>query len=390
VTRPVLVLGAGAAGTSAALTLAAAGLRVHVIHASAGATNLWNGIVDGLDGSVSTEERELLSRLGIVVPRPRPRLVTPLGTTREAHGHDAELLDLEAARPKLVLVPSFARPSWDARVIAATLAEDHAGAIEARVVSVPRLLEADELGLADGALARRMDDPSRADALVAALEGALERWRSTTTALLVPPWLGVTRPLAKRLSEALALPVGECATTLAGAAGLRFVARRDDLFARANVEDTRERVASLDASGASVRVTLERGEVLESGALVCATGGFVSGGLFVPRSAVAAEPTVSGRAVPSLGFDAPCFAVGAGGRPWRADGSRYGTSTDELFHGVRARGAIDALGVLAGADGAIAGGDPVRVAGDVVADGSRTFGAALRGGIRAARSLLPR
>jgi hypothetical protein len=32
----------------------------------------------------------------------------------------------------------------------------------------------------------------------------------------------------------------------------------------------------------------------------------------------------------------------------------------------------------------------VRVAGDVVADGDKTFGAALRGGIHAAQSLLPR
>ncbi len=386
----VLVVGAGAAGTAAALTLAAAGRRVRVVHGAAGATNLWNGIVDGLDGALNPMERDLLAQVGILTPRPRPRLVTPLGTTREAHGHDAELLDLEAARPKLVLVPSFGRPAWDARVIASTLAEAHAGTIEARVVSVPRLLEGDELGLADGALAKRMDDPTRAHAFVAALEGALERWRSTSTALLAPPWLGVQRPLARRLSDALALPVGECATTLAGAAGLRFASRRDALFARVGVEVTRGRVASLHASASGVRVTLEGGEAIDAAAVVCASGGFVSGGLFIPRVAVAADPLVSGRAVPSLGFDAPSLPLGAHGRAWRADGSRYGTSTDELLHGARKRGTIDAIGVLAGADGRVDAALPVRVAGDVVADGDKTFGAALRGGIRAAQSLLPR
>ena len=385
----VLVIGAGAAGTAAALTLAAAGRRVRVVHAAAGATNLWNGIVDGLDGAVSPEERDVLAQLGILVPRPRPRLVTPLGTTREAHGHDAELLDLEAARPKLVLVPSFGRPSWDARVIAATIAEAHAGTIEARVVSVPRLLDADELAVADGALARRMDDATRAEALVSALEGALERWRSTSTALLLPPWLGVARPLARRLSEALALPVGECATTLAGAAGLRFAARRDALFARNGVEVTRARVTSVDASPSGVRLTLDDGDALEAEALVCASGGLVSGGMLVPRASIAPEPAVSDRPIPSLGFEAPCLVIGAHGRAWRADGSRYGMSTDELFHGVRARGTIDALGVLTGTDGAV-GSLPVRVAGDLVADGDRSFGTAIRGGIRAAQSLFPR
>lgn len=384
-----LVLGAGVAGVAAAFTLAGAGARVRVVHAAAGATQLWNGVVDGLPGELAADERELLGALGVRVPRPRPRIVTFLGTSREAHGHDAELLDLEATRPKLVLVPAFARASWDAKAIAATLAEAHAGAIESRVVSVPNLLAPEELALADGAIARRMDDPARAAALEGALEAALERWRSTSTALLLPPWLGVERPLAERLSRTLALTVGECATGLAGAAGMRFVVRRDALFARAGIAVVRGRANALDTSAGAVRLALDGGDRLEADVVVVASGGLVAGGLAIPRAAIASDPRVADRAVPSLGFAAPQLRVGAHGREVRPDGSRYGTSTDELFHGARVRGTLDALGVLADAGGAPSRGVPVRVAGDVVADGDRTFGAALRGGIRAARSLLP-
>ncbi len=105
----VLVLGAGVAGTATAFGLAKRGLEACVIHASAGATALWNGVVDGLTGDLEAGERELLEALGLAVPRPRPRIVTALGTSREASGHDEALLDLESARPKLVLVPTLPR-----------------------------------------------------------------------------------------------------------------------------------------------------------------------------------------------------------------------------------------------------------------------------------------
>lgn len=388
---PVLVLGAGMAGVSSAFALASRGERVHVVHGAAGATALWNGLVDGFAGDVSAEERELLVRLGLVLARPRPRLVTTLGTVREAHGHDSALLDLEASRPKLVLVPALPRPSWDARAIAAMLTASANGAFEARVVSVPRLLLPEELELADGAIARRLDDDTRARMFITELEGALERWRSTATALLMPPWLGVSRSLRPLLTDALALPVGEATTTLAGAAGLRFAHRRDALFRELGVVSMRGRVTSLEGSVAGVVLTLEGGATIEGRGVVVASGGFVAGGVEVPRALAEREIAPSHRARPSLAFRAPLLAVGTDGRELLAEGSRYGFSTDELFSSLRSAGALEKLGVLVEENLAPQGRPetPIRVAGDARADGPRTVGAAIREGMRAARAFLP-
>lgn len=389
---PVLVLGGGMAGVAAAWWLASRGEPVHLVHGAAGATALWNGVVDGLGGEISAEEREFLGELGLVHARPRPRLVTSLGTLREAHAHDSAMLDLEASRPKLVLVPAFPRPHWDARVLAETLTANANGAFEARIVSVPRLLLPEELALADGAIARRLDDPARARAFVAELESALERWRSTSTALLVPPWLGVAQPLRERLREALAIEVGEVATTLAGAAGLRFAHRRGSLLDRLSVTVTRGRVVSVDARSEGVAFTLEDGSIVRGRAGVLAAGGFVSGALEVPRAVAEKEIAPSHRTRPSLAFEAPACRVGAEGRAIVAEGSRYGFSTDELFSSLRSPGLLERLGVLAEDDLALASQRelPVRVAGDLRADGPRTVGAAIREGMRAAKALAAR
>lgn len=389
---PVLVVGAGMAGVAAAFALASRGERVHVVHANAGATALWNGVVDGLGGDSSAAERDLLARLGLVVARPRPRLVTALGTVREAHGHDSALLDLESARPKLVLVPALPRPGWDARAIAEMLTASVDGACEARVVSVPRLLKPEELELSDGALARRLDDETRARAFLADLEVALERWRSTSTAVLMPPWLGVTKVLRPALREALALEIGEAATTLAGAAGLRFAHRRDELFRELAIACTRGRVTALTAAGDRVSVTLEDGTVLEGRAAIVASGGFVSGSLAVPRAVAEREISPSHRTHPALSFDAPALEVGSNGCALVSEGSRYGFSTDELFSSLRSPGLLETLGVLCNDELApMRRPDlPLRVAGDARADGPRTIGAALREGMRAASAFLPR
>ena len=389
---PVIVVGAGMAGVAAAFELASRGEAVHVVHASAGATALWNGLVDGLTGEITASERVLLARLGLTVSRPRPRVVTSLGTVREAHGHDAAVLDLEASRPKLVLVPALPRAQWDARAIASMLNACANDAFEARVVSVPRLLTPEEVDLADGAIARRLDDENRWRAFIGELESALERWRSTSTALVMPPWLGVSYPLRTALEAALALAVGEVATTLAGAAGLRFAWRRDALFRELGVRTTRARVSKVEASRDRVAATLDDGTTVDGRALIVATGGFVAGGIEVPRAALEREISPSLRTRPALGFAAPNLVLGADGRELLTEGSRYGFSTDELFSSVRVPGLLEALGVLVDEDLAPIGSSalPVRVAGDARANGTRTIGAALREGTRAASSLLGR
>jgi hypothetical protein len=245
--------------------------------------------------------------------------------------------------------------------------------------------------LADGVIARLLDDVGRARALVAELDGGLERWRSTSTALLLPPWLGVVRPLRRVLSEALAMPVGEVATTLAGAAGLRFVHRREALFRELGVTITRARVARFDACVDRVSATLEDGSLLEARAAIVACGGFVAGGLEIPRAASEKEISPSRRTRPTLAFESPQLVVGADGRELLTEGSRYGFSTDELFASLRAPGLLEKIGVLADDALALISAPevPVRIIGDARANGPRTVGAALREGTRAAKALLP-
>jgi anaerobic glycerol-3-phosphate dehydrogenase len=387
-----IILGAGAAGLAAAHVLVERGCRVHVVHGPAGASVLWNGVVDGLRADALPHERDLLSALGLQLSRPRPRIVNALGSPRSTYAHDAALLDLDAARPKVVLVPTLPRPAWDGRAIAAML-ESHAhGAFEVRTVSMPRLLTPAEAPAADGAIAKALDDDERFAAFAQILEEALERFRNTAAALLLPPWLGVRVPRHGALAARVALPVGEVAGGLAGAPGLRFAHRRDAHLAKLGITVTRGRGASLDASTTGVSVTLEDGKVIAGSRLVVATGGFVSGAMEVPRSPVACDVPVEKRSVPGLAFHAPFLRVGAAGADVRANGSVFGTTPEDLVHTMRSRALLDELGVLTDDMLAPLGASelPVRVAGDAVANGPRVFGAALRDGIRAALSFFPK
>ena len=345
-TGEAIVLGAGVAGVAAAHVLAERGCRVHVVHGAAGATLLWNGVVDGLRADPLPHERDLLAALGLKLPRPRPRIVNALGIARGTSAHDAALLDLDAARPKLVLVPTLQRPSWDGRALAAMLEAHANGAFDVRTVSVPRLLTGSEAHAADGVIAKALDDDERFAAFAQALEAELDRFRNTSAALLLPPWLGVRVARHEALAARLALSVGEVAGGLAGAPGLRFAHRRDAHFAKLGVTVSRGRCTAIEASSTGVALTLESGVVVEGARLVVATGGFVSGALELPRSPVASEVPVQARSVPGLAFHAPFLRVGAGGSDVRANGSSFGTTPEDLVHTMRSRSLLDELGVL--------------------------------------------
>ncbi len=388
----VIVLGAGVAGTAAAHVLTRAGKRVHVVHASAGATSLWNGLVDGLTGDVSAEEKELLGVLGLTFARPRPRVINMFGMPRTAVAHDSAILDLEACRPKLIVVPTLPRPSWDGRAVSAMLETYAKGDFDVRTVAAPKLLSPGELSAPDGTVALGLDDEARFTAFSAELESLMERWRNTATALLLPPWLGVSLARAPRLADTLALSVGEVSCGLAGAAGMRFAVRRDLHFAKLGVTVTRGRCSAVSAAESGISLELSDGTSLRGTALVVASGGFVSGAMEMPRSPAVSDVPVAQRSVPSLSFQAPFLRAGSGGSEVRANGSVFGTTPEDLIHTMRSPSLLDALGILTGDRCSPLGAEGLRVtvAGDAVADAPRTFGAALRSGIRAAQALLQR
>ena len=388
--RDVIVLGAGAAGTAAAWHLARSGCHVRVVHAAAGATALWNGIVDGLPGTPSPAESELLSLLGICAPRSPAKLLNIFGLFREADAHDEALLDLARARPALVLVPTLPRAAWDGEALAAGLRAHAGSGFDAQTIAIPDLLLPGELAWPDGAIACALDDDGRRAAFESSLTEKLAPWKNTATALLLPPWLGVSKPYAKPLEKALGVGVGEVASGLAAAAGLRFVHRRDALFAHVGVEVHRSRCEAIDRDGESVRLTLKSGELVTGTHLLVAFGGFVSGALQVPRHPAISLVPAFQRSVPSLTLRADFLRVGARGKELAINGSTYGTTPEDLAHTLAGPALLDALGVLAADDGSPYGSPLpfVRIAGDALADAPRTFGHALRGGIRAAQKLL--
>lgn len=159
----VVVVGAGVAGTAAAIAAARLGARVTVVDRGAGASSLATGALDFVSWQrpgdtlraateLSSSSRDVFNALGSYVLPQRPaRLLTTAGVVREARGHDAALLDaaaIDLARNpgRRIGVVRCSRPGWDADALAAAwgsawLAIDarvlRSGARDARSARVP-------------------------------------------------------------------------------------------------------------------------------------------------------------------------------------------------------------------------------------------------------------
>lgn len=97
----MVVVGAGVAGTSAALTASQAGARVVLVDGGTGASTLSTGAIDavpwqtGATSPVSTIVRSMLETLGAyLLPDAGARVATTAGVVRPARGHDAAILDV--------------------------------------------------------------------------------------------------------------------------------------------------------------------------------------------------------------------------------------------------------------------------------------------------------
>ena len=312
-TAPIVIIGAGVAGASAALAAREAGdHEVVVLDGGSGASTLAPGALDGALESASAPAGRALPAppfAGFVLGA--CRVATTAGIVRRAAGRDLALLDLDAAGDGMIAVPTSAHHGWDARVLTAQW-NDGASAgptsLAGRFVSLEATLLrfTDERDLPDADLARRHDDPARLAWLAERLREALAE--ATTAgqrigAVLLPPWLGAESSRAAALSSLLEIPTGEALAANLGPSGLRFEASRDRAFGERGVKVRRTRakaVRRVAGEPTSFAVELAGGESIAARAVILASGGLIGGGLRYTPSASDLAFAVPVRSRPTL------------------------------------------------------------------------------------------
>jgi glycerol-3-phosphate dehydrogenase subunit B len=395
----VVVIGAGVAGTGAALTAARAGARVTLIDGGTGASVLATGAIDitpwgsgargatapsalppavrwaldTLGGFIVTEERDTDGATG------RPSiLLTTAGVVRPARGHDAALLDLAPLGTRRIGVARCPRPGWDADALARAWGDPYTP-LEATI-----LRYGDERVIPDADFAARHDDEARLGWLAERLRRAVARASGQFAGLVLPPSLGVERARALELSEQVGLPCGEPTAMPGGPSGLRFERARDRALASSGVERVQARATSVARSGDGWQVTLDGDSALVARAVVLATGGLLGGGIeYAPSDAiVGAEKPQRPRPPLRLTLDAP-VALGERGRPLEVAGSLHGAPPESLAWPFARDPLLERAGALVDEDGATLGAPRgLFAAGDLVADVARTWLVAFAAGVR--------
>lgn len=397
--KPVVVVGAGAAGLAAALRLAQGGCAVQVLDGAAGATSLSCGALDvtpwedgdvgeGVDG----DALRLLEGLGLYRVA-RMLVATTSGILRAAGGADRALLDVKALPRGTVLVPRTDHPAWDGNALARAWSDAdvaRARGLAFAAVDATILRYRDERVLCDADIAARHDDAARLEWLAERLREALAR-SGRCVGVILPPWLGVEGPQAEALSARVGLPCGEAVSALASAAGRRFERAQERALTRAGVVSRRGWVRRV-AVGSPWTVELEDGDAIEASAVVLATGGLVGGGLAYDPSEADVAGEVPGQARPMfrMGLEAP-GVLGAGGRPLELPGSLFGVPPESIAWPFAKDPLMDRVGLLVDAACGVQGAPGGLLAcGDLVADRPRTWLEAWRSGVRAGSALSER
>ncbi|HQP38051.1 MAG TPA: hypothetical protein PLI95_22865, partial [Polyangiaceae bacterium] len=293
--RTVLVIGAGVAGSAAAVAASTAGASVTVVAAVPGASALMSGAADLLPWELphamtaplpdTCPWRGLLDDFDLWRVGDTPvRLASLAGVLRPARGRDRALLDLAPLRSARIAVPRVARPSFDADLLARGWNADPL-AVEAglrfEAVDVRGLLLDAELHAPDTTIARAFDDNQRVQLAAASLAGTIDGF----AAVLLGSWLGIETDAASSLGRALDRAVGEPLSALAGSAGARFESASARMLAARGITRVDGTVASLRRER-RWRAELEHGSAVEADAIVIATGGMISGGIvFAPSGA---------------------------------------------------------------------------------------------------------
>ena len=388
----VIVVGAGVAGTAAAIAARKANATVRVIAGPAGATTLAGGALDFADWTKSPEKKTLppiadqafstldfgsLPDAGVVV-------ATTAGILRPATGADRALLDLDRTGRGAILVPRCEHPSWDAPSLARAWAASEIAATRSLsfvALDVPLTRFREERLLGDVDIAVRHDDPARLDWLAERLRDVLAR-NPGFVGVLLPAWLGVDRPRADELSGKVGVRCGEAMTGLASSSGARFERARDRALASLEIDIVNGWAKSARADGSTWSVTLEDGTSFDADAVVIATGGLVGGGLaYAPAaSESAAELPLAARPTLRATLDCP-VVIGESGAVARAPSTLFGAQPETIAWPFSRDAWIERAGVLVTNDGAATGN--VRglfACGDVVADRARAWLEALASG----------
>lgn len=286
--RRVLVIGAGAAGASAAIAASRAGAEVTIADGGPASSALMSGAVDLLPWeradslSAALPEgalwREALEAFRLwCVSDSRTLLASTAGCLRSSRGRDRALLDLEPLRGGRVAVPRTGRTSFDAALLVRGWNADplaNSLGLRFHLIDCEGLLSPGELALSDTDLARGFDELERVRAAAALLREAAAGF----AAVLLGPWLGVETDAAAALGRAIGMPVGETLSMLSGPAGARFERRRDLVLASLGARRIEGAVASLERPRAW-RARLQDGAVVEADAVVVAVGGMIGGGI---------------------------------------------------------------------------------------------------------------
>ncbi len=377
-----IVIGAGVAGTAAALCAARAGARVTVVDTGAGASSLATGAIDEVPwqraparpSPASSSTRAVLDALAaFALPALGARLVTTAGIVRTARGCDLALLDLGPLAGKRVGIVGCERHGWDGPALARAWGDGFA------VLEASALRHADERVLPDADVAARHDDEERVGWLAERLRAALARSSERVAALVLPPFLGVEHARAPLLSRLVGLPCGEALGLPGGPSGLRFEHARNRALAAVMVERVQARATGV-LSGPRGWSLATDGGVLEADSLVLAMGGLLGGGVeYAPSEAMIAPALPPFARIPfRLAIDAP-VTIGARGRALELPGSLFGVAPETLAHEPNAL--LECVGILTDADGRVAPG--LFAAGELRADRPRTWLDALATGAAA-------
>lgn len=385
----VVVVGGGIAGTAAAWAATKAHARVLLLHDRAGSTALYSGAADLAPWRgagerpalvpVSEELRAFFVELG-QIRLGDFRIATRQGVVRSAAGADRALLDLAPLAGLRIAVADVERDDWDAPLLAWAFS-DSDWALRTRTVFEPVRIA----GLCTGAerrigpydFAALHDDPQRLASLAAEIADACHDF----DACLVGPWLGVEPETAERLQALVPVPVGECTSPLAGAAGARIERACAALLAKWGVEVRRAAVRSVTPRAGRWATELapdglgSKSPVVEGDAVVLAIGGVAAGGI---RFEWAPE---QGRQGFSASVEAP-VSLALDGEELSAFGSLYGPSLERS--GLEL---LERVGLSVDASGrALALGVPQEglfVAGDAASGVPRTLLGAAESGVRA-------
>lgn len=386
----VVVIGAGAAGTAAALCAAGAGASVVILDGGTGASTLSTGALDidtwsrraSTPGDVPAGARAVLEALGAhVLPRGGALLLTTAGIARPADGHDAALLDVRPFAAGRVGVVDCPRPGWDAHSLA------HAWGSAFAPLEAAALRHADEGMVPDAEFAAIHDDETRLGWLADRLREAMSRAGGRWAALVLPPALGVERARAIALSNLVGVPCGEAVGMPGGPSGLRFERARDRALRQAGVTRLGVRATHVDPAAGGWRVRTADGAGTNANTVVIAIGALIGGGLeYTPAEATLATALPpSARLTLRLSVQAP-VTLGAHGAPLESPSSLFGQAPEEISGPFAPDALLERAGVLVTDDGAIARAPGLFATGEVVADAPHAWLTAFASGAVAGRA----